>query len=148
MDDAWKSYFSSLLLSMALLGAFLSHAADLEYISPEVTTRLADQFSAATLDGKDRIQKAWTCDMYGMRTRLQIQRGIKLYELKPSTNGHWKNAGAGPVTEYRPAQGALTGKTDQVEDQIRITKDGHLISRLSLVSPPHTVIAYSVCSSL
>jgi hypothetical protein len=151
MDDVFRTYLSSALLTFALIGSLAGWAADLEYISPEQTKALADQFSGARLTEKDqqllKTKKAWSCDMYGMRTKLQVQHGIKLYQWK-SGSPDWTNTGAQPVAAYKLDNGTLVGKSNRLEDDVRMTPSGRLISRLTLASRPNTVLAYSVCSSL
>jgi hypothetical protein len=86
--------------------------------------------------------------MYGVRSRLQVQRGINLYRWSRES-ALWKNGGAQPVTEYRyhtdHTRGELVGRTARLEDEVRLTADGQLISRLSASAPSAAVIAYSVC---
>lgn len=89
--------------------------------------------------------------MYGVRTRMQIQRNVKLYSLKKDALGAYANTGAQVVSSYSPFNGSLQGKTERFEDQIRLTGDGQLISRLSLRGQEEngpTVIAYSICKSM
>ena len=152
MDDIWKAYLSSLIFTIALLSSLTGQAASLEYISPELTKALAAEFSSAGLGDKDQAllkdKKAWTCSMYGVRTRLQVQHGVKLYDWSQAVASGWKNSGAQPVVDYHVEGGALLGKSAKVEDRVRLTKEGKLLSQLSLATPPHTVLAYSVCNSL
>jgi hypothetical protein len=150
MDDSWKSYISSFLLTAALLGN-LAGAVDLEYISPEKQDALAKQFSSAhmTLADKKQLEHEWTCDMYGMRTHLQVQHGLKLYDFRERDGGGLKNVGAQPVESYSfSADGRLQGQTERVFDRVRLTAQGELIGQLSLNAPGQTLIAYSVCKSL
>lgn len=153
MDDAWKAYFSSLLLTTALLGS-LASAVDLEYITPAQSQELADRFSGARLTDSDRQELAttkrnWSCDMFGMRTRLQVQRGLKLYEFQPASSaGQLKNGGAQPIESYTLENGALVGRSARVQDRVRVTGHGELISQLSLSSAPNSIIAYSLCHPL
>jgi hypothetical protein len=148
MDDTWKTYLSSFILTTALLGS-LASAVDLEYITPEQSSALADQFSTAQLTDADQStishKPTWTCDMYGMRTKLQVQRGLKLYDFSKD-HGSLKNTGAQPVENYSYDKDALVGKTSRLQDRIRMTASGQLISQLSVVNTtPNTIIAYSVC---
>lgn len=135
-----------------LISSVIAQAAEVEYISPEKQKQLESMFKDAHFSmSKDaQILKAhgWSCDMYGMRTRLQVQRGLKLYEWNASDGNEWQNSGAQLVSSYKPEATALVGRRDRFEDQVRITKDGQLVSRLSLNTPEHTVLAYSVCKTL
>ena len=48
----------------------------------------------------------------------------------------------------RDEAAALVGRKDRFEDQVKLTKDGLLVSRLSLNNSAKTVVAYSVCKTL
>lgn len=150
MDDTWKSYLSSFILSTALLGN-LASAVDLEYISPVQSQTLKQEFAKAHLTAEDqallRKTPSWSCDMFGMRTKLQVQRRVNLYEFK-AADSSFENHGAQPVQDYHFKQNALEGSTTKVIDRLRMTTSGALISELSTASAPHTILAYSVCHSL
>lgn len=148
MDDTWKAYLSSFLLTVALLSSLTGHAADLEFISHEQTEKLATDFNKAAeaTDALLTAKKEWSCDMYGMRTRLQVQKGVKLYNWSHASES-WMNSGASPVAEYRLEKGVLKGKSERVEDQVRLTPDGKLISRLSTHGESPRVLAYSICTA-
>jgi len=133
-----------LVLSLALAG----HAIELEYISPEAKQQLEMEFDKAEFSSKDSAQlkqKMWTCDMYGVRTRLQVKRGVKLYHWKETAG--WQNGGAQVVRDYRPAQGKLVGEAGRFEDQVKLNSKGQLVSRLSLTLPERQVISYAVCDA-
>ena len=148
MDDTLKTYLCSFFLTTILLGS-LASAVDFEYITPEQSAALADRFSSAQLTAANQKtlerKPGWVCDMYGMRTKLQVQRGLKLYNFSP-THGGLKNAGAQPVDSYQFGKDAVVGHTPRLQDRLRMTASGELISQLSMTSTnPSTVIAYSVC---
>lgn len=149
MDDAFKTYLSSFLLSFALLASLTGQASELEYISQTKASELGTQFTDANTPAESLLnsKKNWNCDMYGVRTRLQVQRGVKLYAWT-SEDGAWKNSGASPVSDYRMSKGTFSGRNAKIEDQIRITSEGHLISRLTTADDTHKVLAYSVCTAL
>lgn len=85
--------------------------------------------------------------MYGARSNMQAQHGLKLYTLS-NKSGDWHNSGAQLVSDYKAGANALVGHKDRFEDQVKITKEGLLISQLSLNNAAKTVIAYSVCKTL
>ena len=154
MDDLFKTYFSSLFLSLALLVSLTGRAFELEYISPERSTALANQFDNATLTENQQSllsqKKAWTCSMYGVRTRLQVQKAVKLYSWTSPSQGQWQNGGTHPVAKY-VYQGkllALVGQTDQLQDEVRLTNRGQLVSRLSSRTAKSDVLAYTVCDAI
>jgi hypothetical protein len=128
--------------------------AEIEYISPEQQQKLESQFNNAAFDPSQDMRKLqtheWTCDMYGARSHMQVQHDLKLYKWSTSSSapGEWRNSGAQLVSDYKSADSRLIGRKDRFEDQVKMTKDGLLVSRLSLNSPHQTVLAYSVCKIL
>lgn len=125
-------------------------AANFEYVSPDQKAQLEKDFQEASLSDLQKtelITKKWTCDMYGVRTRLQIQRGLKLYQLADDKSGI-KNNGVQLITHYNRESGQLTGRDDRFEDRIKMTARGQLISRLSLSSGTRDVLAYSLCEAM
>lgn len=140
----------TLLIFLAILN-FPAFSADVEFISQEKQHELESKFDTGHFSANEDTQAIksheWTCEMYGMRTRLQVQRGLKLYKWNASA-AEWHNRGAQVVSDYKAEKSALVGRRDRFEDQVRLTKDGQLVSRLSLVSPTNTVVAYSVCKTL
>jgi hypothetical protein len=150
MDDA-KVAFASLLGSILLLLAGMASHADVEYIAPEQRETLEKLFQQAEFqparDTKKINEGKWTCDMYGMRTGLQVQHGVKLYKLA-SAGGEWHNEGAQLISSYKAAPHELLGQSARFEDHVKLTADGRLISQLKLNSTDKTVIAYSICKNL
>lgn len=82
--------------------------------------------------------------MYGVRTRLQVKRGVKLYNWKKSD---WQNDGAQIVRDYQAGNNGLIGSTGKLEDEVKINAKGKLISRLTLTEPKREVVAYAVCDT-
>lgn len=143
-----RGFIPSILVSL-LMAAAASSALDMEYISPELKRRLADDFERAKGEKTDGfLDRKWACDMYGVRSRLQVQRGIKLYHLTKDASGLFKNSGAQPVKDYTSQGNGLQGQNDRFEDQVRMTTDGQLISKLTVLKPKPMVVAYSVCKLL
>jgi hypothetical protein len=127
----------------------IAHSLEMEYISPQQKQRLVDEFEASKLAKTDILTgKKWSCDMYGVRSRLQVQRDVKLYSLSKNPSGAYANNGAQVVSEYQFKNGVFSGKNSKFEDQLRITANGRLMSRLSVLKPSPVVIAYSVCKAI
>lgn len=128
-----------------------ARAVEVQYISPVEQSSLEQlfleaHFSAAS-DAPTLKNNGWICAMYGVRSHLQVQRDLKLYKWSSADGAKdWLNEGAQPVSAYQVGNNALIGRKDRFEDQVKITKDGRLVSRLSLTTPAKTVLAYSVCS--
>lgn len=149
MDDNRNGFLSLTIFILGLSLTMVGHALDLEYISPERRAELEKDFNSEPFkfpDSSSIKHKKWTCDMYGVRTRLQVQRDVKLYNFKSDSN--WRNDGAQVVTEYKIEEKSLVGRSERFEDQVKINSKGELISRLSVSSPERQVVAYSVCKSL
>jgi hypothetical protein len=143
-----RHYIHSLLFALVLITAF-AHALEMEYISPEQKQKLVEDFEHAKLEKADAVlAKQWTCDMFGVKSRMQVQRSVKLYALSKDALGSIHNTGAQVVANYQLHNGVLSGKNGKFEDNLRMTADGQLISRLTVSHPEPVVIAYSVCKAL
>lgn len=138
----------SILMSL-IVAAGTAVGMEMEYISPEQKDQIAADFEKAKLEKADEVlDRKWSCDMFGVRSRLQVQRGVNLYSLRSAMDGEILNKGAQVVAKYQPKDGALLGRTDRFEDEIRMTSSGQLISRLSGRQAGVGVIAYSICKAL
>lgn len=146
---------NSIAFCLLFLGGIISHAIEFEHISLQKKADLESEFEKAKLEASDAPQvesKKWTCDMFGVRSRMQVQRNVKLYSLKRDGLGAYANTGAQVISSYSALNGSLQGKNERFEDQVRLTGNGQLISRLSLrgqdAPGSSTVIAYSICKSM
>lgn len=142
-----NGFLPSFLLCTCLFLGIAGHAIEMEYISPQKKKDLEVEFEKAEFSSKNADilkQKQWTCDMYGVRTRLQVKRGVKLYNWKDSG---WHNDGAQIVRDYKAEERGLIGSTGPLEDQVKMNSKGQLISRLSLTRPERQVVAYAVCDT-
>lgn len=144
---------TSLILTALFLAAGSLQALEMEYVSQEQHSELETLFSKATFSAEKHAQKisekSWSCDMYGVRSRLQVQRDVTLYSWSKEDAGKtWHNKGAQLLSDYKTEPEALTGSNGRLEDRVKITADGRLVSQLSTTSPQKVVIAYSVCKSL
>jgi hypothetical protein len=147
MSGREQAIISSIIVFLFICASAM--AAELEYLSPERQHELENQFQSARFDSANNAEKLrnreWSCEMYGVRTRLQVQRDVKLYRW-PSDS--WNNLGAQILSDYKAEPSALVARSARFEDQVKLTTEGRLVSRLTLNSPGRTVIAYSVCKSL
>jgi hypothetical protein len=148
MDDVFKGYLSIILVVLSLAKASSVQAVELEFLHAQQLKALESQFDSA----KGQIPKAGTeysCEMYGVRTRLQVQRNTNLYiwhlpEKDSSTAA--VNSGDMPIIEYVLTGNQLVGRHAKgYQDQVRWQSDGTLVSRLTLSDKDHTVLSYSVC---
>ena len=154
MDDTKKG-LARLILFCLVFCSGLGRAIEMEYVTQEQSEQLASLFSSASFSHKEHASKmsgkSWSCDMYGVRSHLQVQRDVKLYQWSDSKDKVWHNKGAQLISAYKPGPKVLVGQSGRLEDQVKFTPDGRLISQLSagpLDTAQKVVIAYSVCKSL
>jgi hypothetical protein len=135
----------TILIAGLILGLWqsLANATEIEYIPKEKRASLHLQFENAK--PMSTVKGAWTCDIYGMRTNLQVIHNLKLYDFSPALKTT-ENRGAQIVQVYENSKGEMSGKTDKVVDQLRASPKGELVSKLT-DSHSGDVIAYSVCHS-
>lgn len=125
----------------------------LEHIETSQVHQLKTVFEAAESVDSEKLlslkDSKWTCDMFGMTTRLQVEKNVKLYHFTQDSDesGALKNRGAQLVKVYKSSK-ELKGANGSIHDQIRIAKDGKLVSRLELLGPKSQtprLLAISVC---
>jgi hypothetical protein len=133
-----------LILIVGLLSSRLSSATSFEYIDSQKKTELSQTFASARSPTKAEIQKSWNCDMYGVKTSLQVKRNVALYSFAEG-KGAYENTGALPVPDYKLLNNKFIGKSKNLSDEIKIDSAGNLISRLSSGEDGAEVVAYSVC---
>ncbi len=144
MLSGFKFAIAILLISTSQSQALTPSA--LEYIDPSQRAQLQQDFergTPATLEEMDG--KPWQCNLFGVRTGLQIQRNLKLYRFHGTLN-----RGTHLVQQYVADNSRFLGTTGDYEDEIRVKQDGTLISRLNKKSPQSSqslTIAYAVCTS-
>jgi len=153
-----------LILVVAAAGVFLSQAsAEIENISPLDLHKLEGEFKAGKpISARDLSKLSgakWSCDMYGARTRLQVERNVKLYSFHSASGGRIKNKNAPFAGAYKIDGESLTSAQAGIQDSIRWRTPGReLITEIRVVSDmrvdfgegpgPATVIAYSRCHSV
>src|SRR4051812_16191916 len=148
MEVSRRLYVQSFVFALVVIAA-AGHALEMEYISPIQKQQLVDDFEHAKLEQADALaNKKWSCDMFGVRSRMQVQHNVKLYSLSKGPSGSFRNQGAQAVSEYRLQNGVLSGKSGKFEDNLRVKPNGQLISKLTVLQPEPVVIAYSVCNVL
>jgi hypothetical protein len=145
MDDTKTGWFRYLMLGIFLLAPAMS-SADIEFVSQKQRDSLIDTFTKA--HSPTQLQGRWKCELYGVRSSMQVHHDIELYRwLASDQPGLYKNLGAQPVNNYTLEAGILKGQQDRFEDQVKRTDDGHLISQLSVLTPQRMIVAYALCSS-
>lgn len=81
--------------------------------------------------------------MYGMRTRLQVERDVKLYRFSPSGR-NFINLGAQMIQAYGIEGQGFIGRRGKLTDLVKAGPEDTLIAQLSMGS---AVLAYSVCKA-
>jgi hypothetical protein len=149
MDDVKRCLLLYFFFLVAAIGE-IGHSLDYEYIPPEKQKQLEIEFDQArrTFPIKDIADKNWQCDMYGMWSRLRVERGIRLYKFINLKSNQLTNAGGQILDLYTLDETGLIGQNDKVEDAVRLTAKGQLVARLSSLQPKKRVAAYSVCTAL
>ena len=135
-----------------------AHGVNVEYLETARLDQLQTSFNQASKISGDALktlnESKWNCEMYGMSSRLQIEKNVKLYYFqgveKDGSIHEFKNKGAQVVTSYRTGE-ALKGINGSISDEVRMAKDGKLISRLEIQtsqSKTSRILAISVCEPL
>jgi len=143
------------------------HAVDIEFIPDQEIARLQTEFSRLPVPSNNNVEqsligRSWLCELYGVRTRLQVERNVSLYQFSRAKNA-LANRGSYPIANYRMDHRGLAGRTSNLEDIVRLSVDGKsLMSELSVpaeknpgpasdpitrsaLSPLRQVIAYAIC---
>ncbi len=148
MEDFKPAWMQILFFVLALLTPGLAQA-DLEYVSVEQRQVLREAFASGAALGLAELRGKWKCDLFGVRTNLQVKRDLELYAWTGGDKpGLWKNQGAQLITDYRMSQASLIGATEQFEDEVKLTTNGILISQLTLLKPSRTILAYALCRNV
>lgn len=117
----------------------LSLGAQIEYLESARVESLKAAFEQAKVPQASDLNKTkWDCEMYGVSSRLQVERNLKLYyfEIKNVEQKQiLKNRGAQIIKEYALNTDEVLGVNGIIKDHIRISGDGRLISRLDIESP-------------
>lgn len=148
MDDTWKASLLSLFLLCA--NPAIAAVEDPEFVSQAQVDSLLLQFNSAKSTVDQTLlatHPQWTCNMYGVRSRLQIRRGLSNYNWSRQDD-QWSNSGELPVGRYVQAKDGLQGTGERgVRDDVRQLGKDKLIARLSRQDSPDTILSYSVCTA-
>ena len=153
-------------LAFVLLLGFSASAINIKNVSNEDLSRLQQRFRlfqspSSPLARQQVLNKPWTCDFYGIRSRMQVEKDLLLYSFNES-DSKVVNRGAQPIKNYRWTEAGLKGSNDRFLDVVRVSHDrSQLVAELSikapttsktkvqetqsLVSPHRRVVAYAHC---
>lgn len=153
-----KTLFLALLLGLPCVGL----GAQVEYVEANQLEKLKSKFVAAKSLSSQSLQELdqskWTCNMYGVSSRMQVERDLKLYhfELERVDKAlQLKNRGAQLVKNYQREGSEVSGEKGSIKDRVRLTGEGELISQLEVHSKKSTdqaenqrILAISRCTRL
>ena len=153
-------------MALVLLLGSSASALKLKNVSNEDLSRLQQAFRlyqapTSPIARQLILNRAWTCDFYGIRSRMQIEKNLLLYSFNQSKS-QVVNRGAQPIKTYRWTDTGLQGTNDRLLDVVRVSLDRkHLVAELSveaakssktkvhgtpsLISPNRNVVAYAHC---
>jgi hypothetical protein len=137
-EPSLKTQICTLFLAFFSLTA---QAVEIEYIPPAKRAELKSDFDKST--PIKEIEGKWSCEMFGVRSGLQVAHDVKLYDFKKLDSGY-KNSGAHFVTSFSIKSGEFTGSARNMNEMIRRKSDGKLISRLTPEGTNDATV-YSVC---
>lgn len=129
-------------------------AAALEYVSKDRVSELTADFSTGQAPKDSDLAKwkgrSFKCEMYGMRSRLQVDRDVRLYqfEVTESAQKVVQNRGAQVIQSYVKEATGLVGHQGSIRDEVRKCANGKIVSKLSRSSDDSSsenILAYSVC---
>ncbi len=137
--------------AQAAFGAVEEKEPNFELITKAKMTELTKEFndSASSKIEQSKLEKEWSCDMYGARSRYQAERGIRLYAFKTlKDSSELSNNGAHIFKTYKVSdeKNELKGEKSSLKETIRWTKKGQLISKLE--TRDNTLVAFSSCKAL
>lgn len=134
-------YWITLFVAALAFSSWKTFAAEIRYIPENERSQLSQDFETAS--PIKEISGKWICDMYGMSSHLQVSKNVRLYSFEPGKNG-FSNLGAQAqiVPVYNFTRGEMIGSSGNLNDQLRQTKTGQLLSKLTHEGQ---VIAYSRC---
>lgn len=113
---------------------------EIALVSQRDVSKLEKEFNAASAPTPEKIvNKTWTCEMYGLQTRMQRAHGKRLYKF---LKNDLKNSGSMPIEQYEKKDSGLVGAHGPLQDEIRVRKNGQLIAKLSVQQRP---LSYAVC---
>lgn len=133
-------------LSILIFCSYQTFGVELNYVSPEIKSKLSEDFERANQNIDSPLPQNWSCELYGVRTGLQHRKDVALYSMTPNGESNLVNSGASPVKNYvvNDTHTELQGSTGSVHDQIRRKSKSELISKISHAQTKQ-VLAYAVC---
>lgn len=120
--------------SLYILSAFsLSQAValNLTYVSPDFRAQVESDFNSAHSQIPKKLEGRWNCEFVGMKTGLQHEKDLVLYDFKMKTSTDIENHGDSPNTSFKPSPSKeLESQGSKVTETIRFRSENELISKL------------------
>lgn len=154
---------------VALIVVFMmptAEAIDIADINDRVVEKIQLDFKSSLAPTKSSLSEKpnWSCQLYGMRSRLQTTKKADFYRFSPKI-ARIDNGGSQIIRSYTLSEAGLKGNNGPIVEVIRKTKDGRLIGEMalkvnradksrstaakkvkSIANTELEVIAYSVCN--
>lgn len=116
----------------------MAESRQIEFVSQDQVIALQKKFehsqSLDTTKMKGITGRDLKCTMYGLKTRLQVERNVLLYKFQ-TAGAHYQNQGAHVVENYRFDGRDLVGFQESLVEIVRWDESQKLlISRLSKVT--------------
>ena len=128
---------------------------NLEYLPREDAAQLIKNFDSASAPALDELDGLeLVCDMYGLQSRLQAEKSIRLYHFQKQkietdkTTKKMFNFGAQITKEYKFEGQSLVALKGSLKDELKKISDQKWISKMTFKSPElkeEKVVAISVC---
>lgn len=106
---------------------------DIKDINDKLVVDLQSHFNEAKAPTEEILssKKAWTCELYGMRSRLQTTKKPNFYQFTVKSSVI-SNNGSQVIREYHPTASGLKGSVGPLYEEVRFDSKGRLIGEMSL----------------
>lgn len=132
-------------------GVTAAPSTEIEHVSDAKVAELEQLFSIGAPAEKDRIkrlhQSLWSCDLFGVKSRMQVIREAKLYSFLVEGSS-LQNLGSQEVKSYSLDGGELKGSSARISDHVRFLSRNHLISKITTKNDAPEALAYAICKSI
>lgn len=111
----------------------LSIAMELQAIPQQQVHALQEQFKISKAPQLKQVaDKNWSCELFGMRSRLVVLKQNHFYRFSKASGHHLHNNGAQIVKNYRVTSNEWIGHVGPIMDRVRLSNPHTLISELSI----------------
>lgn len=133
------------MLVLILGLASSADANDIQVISEGKIQSLEADYQSAASPSVNQLRKPWNCNLFGVRSRMQVQKHDKYYDFT-GDNSVVKNGGLAPMRQFNMTSNEWSASNGRWTERLRITSDGTLVSQLSAADDGR-VLAYVHCQS-